>query len=71
MKITETFNISNPGWLEYMANKMDILIALKTNKVSVKLHKLFNNLKESRILLHIYQDLMHNIQNYKDLGSVL
>ena len=49
---------------------MDILIVLKTNKVSVKLQKLFNNLKESRILLHTYQDLMHNTQNYKDLGSV-
>ena len=30
MKITETFNISNPGWLEYMATKIDILIVLKT-----------------------------------------
>ena len=30
MKITETFNTSNPGWLEYMADKIDILIVLKT-----------------------------------------
>ena len=30
MEITETFNKSNPGWLEYMANKIDILIVLKT-----------------------------------------
>ena len=29
MKITETFNTSNPDWLEYMANKIDILIVLK------------------------------------------
>ena len=29
MKITETFNTSNPGWLKYMANKIDILIVLK------------------------------------------
>ena len=30
IKITETFNTSNPGWLEHMANKIDILTVLKT-----------------------------------------
>ena len=30
MKITEIFNTSNPGWLEYVANKIDILFVLKT-----------------------------------------
>ena len=29
MKITETFKSSNPGWLEYMTNKIDFLIVLK------------------------------------------
>ena len=29
MKITEIFNTSHPGWLEYMANKIDIILVLK------------------------------------------
>ena len=39
--------------------------------MSIKLYKLFNNIKESRIVLHTYQDLMQNTQKYKELGSVL
>ena len=39
-------------------------------KCQLYLHMLFNNIKESRILLHTYQDLMQNTQKYEELGSV-
>ena len=41
MKITETFNTSNPGWLEHMVNKIDILIVLQTIQSVIKIAQVF------------------------------
>ena len=41
MKITETFNTSNRGWLEHMVNKIDILIVLQTIQSVIKIAQVF------------------------------
>ena len=41
MEITETFSTSNSGWLEYMANKIDILIVLQTIQSVIKIAQVF------------------------------